>query len=103
MYILKRGTSWNKLEPPGTIWNYLELAGTIWNQLEPTGMIWHYRKPPVTRWNQQQTDKKKKEIHRNKLHTQYHCPIEYNISNTYCRKEHHLRCLQVEPSGTAWN
>ena len=26
MYILKQGTSWNELEPPGTRWNYLERA-----------------------------------------------------------------------------
>ena len=29
--ILKRGTSWNKLEPPGMSWNYLERAGIRWS------------------------------------------------------------------------
>ena len=25
---------------------------------------------------------------------QYHFPKEYNISNSYCHKEHHLRCIR---------
>ena len=29
--ILKRGTSWNKLEPSGMSWNYLERAGIRWS------------------------------------------------------------------------
>ena len=34
-YILKWGTSWKELEPPGTNWNYLEIPVTRWTQ-EPT-------------------------------------------------------------------
>ena len=32
-YILKQGTSWNKLELPGMSWNYLEQAFTTQNHL----------------------------------------------------------------------
>ena len=52
-YMLKQGTSWNKLEPPRTRWNYLKQAGTIWNKLEPlelAGTTWSKVEPPVTRW-----------------------------------------------------
>ena len=83
--------------------NELEQAGTTWNELEPTGTTWNKVEPPVTRWTQQRTDTKEQEIPRKKLCVQYHCPIEYNISNSYCHEWHHLRCLQVEPPGTEWN
>ena len=46
---------------------------------------------------------KKQEVRRKKLCVQYPCPIEYNISNSYCQKGQHLRCSQVEPPGTEWN
>ena len=39
---------------------------------------------PETTWH-----KTKKEIHKKKVYVQYHCPIEYNISNSYCHKKHH--------------
>ena len=34
---------------------------------------------------------------------QYCCPIEYNISNSYCYKELQLRYLQVEQHGRIWH
>ena len=93
----------NKPEPPGTSWNYLERAGTIWNELEPPRTSWNYLEPPITIWTQQRTETEKQDIHRIKMYAQCHCPIEYNISNSYCYKEHHLGCLQMEPLGTEWN
>ena len=80
----------------------LERAGTTWNELEPTGM--EQGGTTWTRWIQQRTDTKNK--NRKKLCMQHHCPIEYNIANSYCHKEHHLRCLQVKSprsSGLEWN
>ena len=41
VYILKRGTSWNKLETSEMSWNYLKLAGIIWNKLGPPGTKWN--------------------------------------------------------------
>ena len=46
---------------------------------------------------------KKQDIHRRKLHVQYRCPTEYNISNSYCYKELQLRNSQVEQPGTIWH
>ena len=51
-YILKRGTSGNKLEPPAISWSQMEQAGTTLNKLEPPG----------TRWTQQQNDTKNKKF-----------------------------------------
>ena len=33
-YILKQGTSWNELEPPGIKWNYFEQVKATWNELD---------------------------------------------------------------------
>ena len=89
----------------GMRWNHLEQGGTTWNKLKPSGTSWNLLEPCGTRWIQQQTDtQKKKIIHRLKrLSVQYHHPVEYNISNSYCHKGHHLRCLQVELPGKDWN
>ena len=88
-YILKRGTSWNHLEPAGTTWNELEPPRTSWNHLE-RGRI---------TWNKTQ----KQEINRKELRVQHHCPTESNIGNIYSHKKHHLRCLQVKSPRTEWN
>ena len=64
------------------------------------GMNWNYLDRPTTRWNQQRTDTEKEEIHRKKLYIQYHCPIKFNINNSYCHKERHLRCFV---GGTTWS
>ena len=63
-----------------------KILGTSWNKLEPPG----------TRWAQQQTDIKTKEFIVETC-VQCHCPIEYNISNSYCHKELRLRCWQGVP------
>ena len=36
-------------------------------------------------------NKNKNKFIRKKLYVQYHCLIEYDINNSYCHKEHHLR------------
>ena len=81
----------NELEPPGTSWNYLERAETTLNKLELPGTTCK-EMDSATDWH-----RKKKEIYWKKLYVQYHYPIEYNISKSYCNKKHHLRCLKVEP------
>ena len=89
-YILNWGTSWNYLDLAGNELEPFERAGTTWNHLErdDSAMNWH----------------KKREFHRKKLCVQYHCPIEYNISNS-CHKEHHIsdvcRWNHLERNGTS--
>ena len=85
-YILKGGTSWN----------HLERAGTTQTELEPPRTSWNYLEPPVTRWIRQRAGTHKKEIHTKRVYVQYHCPIEYNISNSYCNNKHNFRCLKME-------
>ena len=80
------------MEQAGTSCNHLNRARTTWNKVEP----------PVTRWTQQLTDTKNKKFIGETV-LQYLCSIEYNISNSYCHKEHHLTCLQVELPRTEWN
>ena len=79
------------------LWREPGVGRTSWKKtyILKWEMNWNYLEPPVTRWTQQRPDTEKLEIHRRKLHMQYHCPIEYNIGNSYCHKEHHLKCLQV--------
>ena len=72
-----------ELERTGTTWNKLELPGNTCNEMD-SGTNWH-------------------KIHRKKLFVQCHCPIEYGIRNSYCRKEHHLRCFQVKAPEMEWN
>ena len=59
-------------------------------------MNWNYLEQPGTSLIHQQADTEKKQIHRKKLYVQYHCPIEYNISNSYCNNKHNFRCLKME-------
>ena len=84
--ILKRGTSWN----------HLEQAGNTMNELEPPGR--NYMEPSGTRWIQQRTDIKIKKFIR--TNCAYNIIIQQKqstvIGNSYCHKEHHLRCLQVK-------
>ena len=106
--------TWNELELPGMGWNHFKWTWTTWNKLEPyemsrncleqAGNTWNKVEPHVTRRTLQQTDTHtKKEIYKRNWACNNHCPIEYNISNSYCHKEHHLMYLQVEPPGTEWN
>ena len=69
-YLLKLGTSWNKLEIPKTNRNQVEQGGTNWKEMD-LATIWD----------------KRREIPRKKLCVQYQCPTESNFS-----KQHHLRC-----------
>ena len=105
-YILKWGTSWIHLELAGTTWNHLEPSGASWNHLEEAGTTWSHLKRKGTTYIEMDSGtkgKKRQEIHRKKLCVQHHRPIEYNYGNSYCHKEHCLRCLQVESPRTEWN
>ena len=77
-----------------------ERAGTTWKEQELPGTSWNHLEREVTH---QRTDTEKQEIHRKKMYVQYHCSIEYKISNSYCNKKHHLRYLKLEPPGAEWS
>ena len=94
-YILKHGTIWNELKPPGTSWNHMEQSGTTWNNLEQ-GETTFNEMDSATNWH------KKQEVHKKKLCTEHHWLIKYKVGNSYCHKQHHLRCLQVESPRTEW-
>ena len=98
-YILQRmhTKTRNNLEQVVTTYSELELPGTSWNHLERA-------EPSETRWNHLERDEpsnkltQKQEIYSTKLYLQYHYPTEYNISNSFYRKEHHVRWNE-----TTWN
>ena len=73
----------NELDRARTTWNKLELPENTCNDMDST-----------TNWYK---------IHRKKLYVQWYCPIEYSNKNSYCRKEHHLRRLQIKVPEMEWN
>ena len=85
-----------KLEWPGTSWKHHKQGGTTWYKLKylKQGVTTNHKMDSATNWY------RKQEIDRSKLSVQHHCPIEYNIGNSHCHKEHRLRSFHVESPTT---